>query len=924
MGESGEGEAARWRTLPRRLLPYVGLIIAYVVTGRLGLLLAVPPGYASAIFPPAGIAIGAMLIGGARTLPFTFVGSFALNTWLAYQAEHRLEAIGIAAAAVIAAASASQAAIGGDALRRAIGYPTTLDTIRDLARFLVVSPVCCLTSATISVGGLWGLGVITPANLATSWLAWWIGDTLGVLVMLPLVLVAAGRPRALWRGRAPQVGIPMLLFFALFVAIFTQVSWWERDDSLLEFRIRSQAIADRTKTALEEQMLLLEEVQRAFSGRAVVTRQDFRSLAQPLLHRFPTLQAVEWAPRVAAAQRAAFEAKQREEVPGFEIRELNVTGPPSPVAERAQYYPVTYIEPLEGNQEAVGLDLADNGYRGTALAAAITTERAVATAPIRLVQEHAAQAALLLIVPVAGEANGPGVVLTVVRMGTLIEALLGSFHLMIGARVADLENPWPLYDDAPPGPSAARYEQHFDFAGRHYLFAAVPTQLYLLAHRGWQSWIVLVAGVFSTSLLGVLLLLGSGYRHHVETLVQERTRELEVANEHLHREVRERLDAQAALRQAQKMEAVGELAGGLAHDFNNLLTVILGTAEIVRRRLGERTDPLLDNIVAAGERGVSLTRQLLTFSRRQAVAPQVWSLHRESPRVRGLLKASLRDDIELTMSVPDDIWRMELDPGEIEMALLNLAVNARDSMPEGGRFEITARNVLLRNGEVAQAPHLEGAYVAISLRDGGVGIAPEILPRVFDPFFTTKDVGSGTGLGLSQVYGFCRQSHGAVSIVSEVGVGTEITLYLPRSTKPILGADEVPGVADQAPLGSAHVLLVEDDPTVAETTSMMLQSMGLDVTWLGRARAALDWLAVGARRVDLVLTDIVMPEGMSGIDLARQARHRFPELPIVLMSGHADIELAPDDPEFTILRKPIPFALLEATLRTRLNPATPS
>jgi signal transduction histidine kinase len=418
-------------------------------------------------------------------------------------------------------------------------------------------------------------------------------------------------------------------------------------------------------------------------------------------------------------------------------------------------------------------------------------------------------------------------------------------------------------------------------------------------------------------LLGAILLLGSGYRHHVEALVQARTSELEVASEHLHREVRDRIDAQSALRHAQKMEAVGQLAGGLAHDFNNLLTIILGSAEILRRRQ-KRVDPLLDNIVAAGERGVSLTRQLLTFSHRQVVAPQVWSLHRELPRISGLLKTSLRDDIELTLSVPDNIWLLELDPGEMEMALLNLAVNARDAMPEGGRLELAARNVQLRNGEIAQAPELEGDYVSISVRDSGVGIAAEILPRVFDPFFTTKDVGSGTGLGLSQVYGFCRQSHGVVSIASEVGIGTLITLYLPRSIKVLPDGAAVSAIEDDAPLRPAHVLLVEDDAAVAETTSVMLQTMGLDVTWLDRARAALDRLAMGARPVDLVLTDIVMPEGMSGIELARQARLRFPELPIVLMSGYADIELAPADEDFTIIRKPIPFEVLQATLRARL------
>jgi CHASE1-domain containing sensor protein len=276
----------------------------------------------------------------------------------------------------------------------------------------------------------------------------------------------------------------MLLFFALFVAIFTRVSWWERDDSLLEFRIRSQEIADRTKIALEEHVLMLEEVQRAFRGHSTVTRLDFRSLAQPLLQRFPTLQAVEWAPLVPAAQRPAFEAEQRTEMPSFQIREASTSGPPSLAAARLQYYPVTYIEPLEGNQEAVGLDLADNGDRGSALAAAIRTGQAVATAPIQLVQEHAAQASLLLILPVASGASGPGVVLTVVRIDTLIESLLRPFRQTIGVHFADLGSPRPLFDDTAAEPPEARYEQQFDFAGSSLcVINSADATLFVVAQR---------------------------------------------------------------------------------------------------------------------------------------------------------------------------------------------------------------------------------------------------------------------------------------------------------------------------------------------------------------------------------------------------------------------------------------------------------
>jgi integral membrane sensor domain MASE1 len=233
------------------LLAHLSLTLAYVATGKLALMLAVPPGYASPIFPPAGIAIAGMLIGGSATLPWTFLGSFLLNVWIGYSAAHRFDEISVAAAIVIAAASMLQAAVGGSVLRRVVGYPTRLDNGRELARFLLLSPTFCLTSATLALGGLLALDVVKLPELVPGWISWWIGDTLGVLMALPLLLVIAGQPQTLWRSRAGPVAVPMLLFFALFIAIFIRVSKWEREDALLEFRLLSQEIVDKIGTGLK-------------------------------------------------------------------------------------------------------------------------------------------------------------------------------------------------------------------------------------------------------------------------------------------------------------------------------------------------------------------------------------------------------------------------------------------------------------------------------------------------------------------------------------------------------------------------------------------------------------------------------------------------------------------------------------------------
>ena len=261
------------------LLIWVALPAAYVVTGRLGLFLAISPGYATAFFLPAGIAVAAMLMAGMVALPGTFIGSLVLNLWIGYAAGHELDTTNISAAVIIGFASVLQAGIGGTILRKVIGYPAPLDNPRDLLFFLLLIPFVCVTSATISIGGIWALGVIRSADLIVNWMTWWVGDTLGVLVALPLVLVLAGEPRMLWRLRFWYVAVPMILCVAVFVAIFVRVRGWEERQSLLAFQMRSQQLADSVKASLQEQSLFLDQLSSAFVNRRdAVSTGDFHGL----------------------------------------------------------------------------------------------------------------------------------------------------------------------------------------------------------------------------------------------------------------------------------------------------------------------------------------------------------------------------------------------------------------------------------------------------------------------------------------------------------------------------------------------------------------------------------------------------------------------------------------------------------------------
>jgi len=410
-----------------------------------------------------------------------------------------------------------------------------------------------------------------------------------------------------------------------------------------------------------------------------------------------------------------------------------------------------------------------------------------------------------------------------------------------------------------------------------------------------------------------LLLARERAAEELERLVEERTAALAQANAELHTQIEERARVEESLRQAQKIEAIGQLTGGVAHDFNNLLMVIAGGLDMLDRQ----TDPkrrarLLDGMKQAAQRGAGLTRQLLAFSRRQELKPEPVDLARQIGGMRELLDRSLRGDVHVQLELARGLWPTEVDPGELELVILNLAVNARDAMPKGGTITIRARNA----PDVAIG-ELRGDFVAIAVEDTGSGMPPGVLERVFEPFFTTKGVGAGSGLGLPQVHGFATQSGGTVQIETEVGQGTTITLFLPRSFEaPQRGERQlIDFQAERRPRRqSGSVLLVEDDEEVAALVQEMLAQLGYAVTRAASASAALGALANG-RQVDVVFSDIMMPGDMNGVDLAREVRLRRPELPILLTSGYAEAARREAEAEgVRILPKPYRVDELQAAL----------
>ena len=371
--------------------------------------------------------------------------------------------------------------------------------------------------------------------------------------------------------------------------------------------------------------------------------------------------------------------------------------------------------------------------------------------------------------------------------------------------------------------------------------------------------------------------------------------------------------AEEALRQSQRLEAIGQLTGGVAHDFNNLLMIISGS---VQRLRGELTDKkhtrLLDMIATATQRGESLTRQLLTYSRRQTLSPQVIDLTQRLPMIRDLLTRSLGPNIDIKVDVPAGVCAVRVDSGEFELAILNLAVNAKDAMPDGGTLSIRAKPVTLK-GEASE-DGLSGDFVAVRIADTGQGIPPDALNRVFEPFFTTKDIGKGTGLGLSQVYGFAKQSGGMATISSTEGRGTAITLFLPRSYETPLPAVTQPVPAQAPPDGNGTVLLVEDNADVADVGADYLRQLGYQVRSVANAQAAIAALRLDANVV-LVFSDILMPGGKNGFDLAREIGERFPGIPVLLTSGYSVSAQEAVRHGMLVLQKPYDLESLRRNIR---------
>ena len=937
-----------WRGQARYLTALLVVAGAYFVLAKLGLRLASINPSASPIWPPTGLALAAVLLGGLRIWPAILVGAFAANATTAGTLE---------TSAFIALGNTLEGVVGGFLIERWSGGRETFASPWRVAKFaLVAVGPATIISATIGVVTLGVAGFADWTKFTEIWVTWWLGDAAGALVVTPVIVLWALTG---WRsfnryefGAAAvtlmfAIGVGLIAFSPLlprsqytsplgFLAILPLV--WAalrrgpRETATVSLILTGFAIWATIEHAgpfgdigLNASFVLLLTFMISVSVPSLALSADvaMRGKTEEKLRRTQIDLDQRVKERTAALADANIHLTEAQRLANLGSWRWDVAE--NSISWSEQLQKIYGLQPGEFKgtlQEFVGfIHPDDRAQVRTAIAAALQTGKNFSHEE-RIVRPDGGIRYLHSVGEVIRDESGAavrmlGVCQDVTERKQAERALQDSeqnYRLLLrGARdyaiyMLDVQGRVRSWND---GAQRLKGYQADEIIGRHFRIflpeearaGGIANDALVTAAREDQfeaeTWLVRKDGSrFYASVVMDAIRNDAGELIGFAKLTRDITtqHEAQLALEQAHEQVT----------QAQKMEALGQLTGGIAHDFNNLLMIVSGYAQILQSRLSEQKDMhAVEAIRAAANRGERLTRQLLAFSRRQQLMPVVVDLRQRVDAVRDMLAPSLRGNIKFNCDIEDNIWPVEVDLGELELALVNIAVNARDAMPDGGSITLSACNVVLKPGSAAGA--LEGEFVALAIIDTGSGMPPEVLARVFEPFFTTKPVGKGTGLGLSQVHGFANQSGGAVTLSSEPGRGTAVTIYLPRSANAAADAKEGAAAAD----GPAHgtVLVVEDSRDVAEVTSALLEQLGYRVVRAENAAEALRHLQQGIG-VDLLFSDIVMPGAINGLGLAQICQERFPEIPVLLTSGFSDAAQAADG-HFDILRKPFELSALE-------------
>jgi signal transduction histidine kinase len=721
------------------------------------------------------------------------------------------------------------------------------------------------------------------------------------------------------RRRAPWtpylvLGVSLLVTFA--------AAWHVADTVQTAERLGFERLLQKTRGEIEERMetyiAFLRATRGLFNAAEFVTRQDFRVFVDQaeLQETYPGIQGVGIGRRVFAKDKDALIAAMRKEIPDFRVW---------PEGQREEYEPVVYLQPQDSrNRIAIGYDMISEPVRRGAMERARDTGLPVSTGRITLVFDFGSSNPAGFLIYLARYRRGMPTETVGNRRAALEGFVYGSFRAddLLHAILASEKKPGVRYEvfagpearleallhrSGPDGPDAGTtgLEGRTSFA-----VAGSTWTLSMTALPGFDAG----SGPNRVALFLLTGLIVSGALFAVTRTEVKARVAAERAAADLRHAATQQLRLEEQLVQSQKMEGIGRLAGGVAHDFNNLLTAILGYAELMEAQLGddEGLRSELREIRSAGERAAALTRQLLAFSRRQVLQPRTLDLNTVVSDVEKMLARLIGEDITLVTRLEPALGSVKADPGQLEQVLMNLAVNARDAMPEGGTLTFATANAELNVDFVAVHPGaLPGAHVLLMVTDTGTGMTDEVRSHAFEPFFTTKERGKGTGLGLATAYGIVKQSGGYITVDSEAGRGTTFRIYLPR----VEGTAVVSGRTTSSlllPIGTETILLVEDEAGVRRLSVTVLKTQGYVVLEAVSGDMALEVARSETGPIHLVVTDVVMP-GMSGRELWDRLRMLRPNSRVLFMSGYTDDAIAQHgvlEPGIAFLQKPFtPFSL---------------
>jgi signal transduction histidine kinase/ActR/RegA family two-component response regulator len=694
--------------------------------------------------------------------------------------------------------------------------------------------------------------------------------------------------------------LPLLIL--LVGLLITGLTAWQLERTDVErSQARFNAIVERAKGRVEAtynlQLALLRATAGLFNASGEVTREEFRSFVErlDLPRNYPGVLGIGFA--AYAPTRPEIEARiaGAGSPTGFAVRHW-------PAGERDGYSAILYLEPLNRrNGAALGFDMMSEAVRQEAMVRARRTLQSTMSGRVLLVQEieTAKQPGFLIYTPlrpggsVAGGSFG-GWVYSPLRGPDLFGPLFqgaGYEHVRVAIFDGEPAANRLLFANGRPGAGGGHFtSERLELGGRTLTIqvASGPAFAQTSPVRLWL--IVLLAGLAISVLLAALAWQAQRVVGRVQGQVVRRTAQLNRSNERLRQEIAARSQAEEQLFQAQKMEAVGQLTGGIAHDFNNMLAVVIGSLDFARHTDDvARLKRLIEQALKGAGKAAELTQRLLAFSRRQTLIPAVVDANKLVAEMSELLRRTIGRAIRLETVLAGGLWRVFADPAQLESAILNLAVNARDAMPDDGKLTIETANCHLDERYAAANPDVApGQYVLIAVSDTGEGMPPEVQARVLEPFFTTKAVGRGTGLGLPQVFGFVKQSGGHLKISSEVGRGTTIRIYLPRHQgADTMGEGATRAQLEQLPRGRPEelILAVEDEEDVRLMSVGALRDLGYTVIHAADGAAALRCLEEHPG-VRLIFTDVVMPE-MDGVELAAAVRDRYPETRLLFTTGYA-------------------------------------